>query len=400
MDKRLNYFFLVYPIFTVLTGDLIFYIAIETVFMTMIKGLTVSQFASLATISSICCLIFMPLIYKIIAKIGTIKSLQLSSLLMLLSSLLLTYGNNYFIFVLAITFLEIAFIFNAMESVVLKHNLAYQKKESQYLKIKSKVVFFYALSTALIALVSGLLFDLNHYLPMYLQNITFFICFILSFFLIDIGEEESYEKVRLPSIKMNMNKVLLLIFVSYGILYGSVNIVQNNVKLLIQEVMLDSFTPEKIMYYLSVIVFISRMVRMITSILFERFVRFWGERVLLILSTIALFIPLIMLVSYYLPIPIMWKVIAIATGFFITLGIREPFNIYMQDLTLKQCELEEQTKAVFNLVFVRKIGGTITGLAITLLLLKLPFIIIFYFILAIYIINLLCDIRILKHISH
>lgn len=400
MDKRLNYFFKVYPIFTALTGDLIFYIAINTVFMTMIKGLTVSEFASLATISSICCLIFRSFIYKVIEKIGTIKSLQLSSLLMLLSSLLLTYGTHYITFVIAITLLEIGFIFNAMESVALKHNLAYQKKESQYLKIKSKVAFFYALATALIALISGLLFDLNHYLPMYLQNIMLFLCFLLSLFFIDMGEEESTSKVEVPNVKMNMNQVLVLIFVSYGILYGGVSIVQNNVKLLIQEVMLDSFTPEKIMYYLSIIVFISRMVRMTTSIIFERFVRFWGERVLLILSTVALFIPAIMLFSYYMPIPIIWKVIAMAIGFFIILGIREPFNIYIQDLTLKQCELEEQTKAVFNLAFARKIGGTVTGLAVTLLLLKLPLITVFYFLLAAYIINLLCDIRILKHISH
>lgn len=400
MDRKLKCFFKIYPIFTALTGDLLFYIAINTVFMTVIKGLTVAEFASLATISSIGCLIFRPLIYKMIAKIGTVKSLQLSALLILISSLLLTYGTNYISFVLAITFLEIGFIFNAMESVVLKHNLAYQKRESQYLKMKSKVAFFYAFATALIALASGFLFDLNYYLPMYLQNIMLFICFLLSFFLIDVAEENKVKNVDIPCDKISVNKVLLLIFVSYGIFYGSVSFIQNNVKLLMQEVMMDSFTPEKIMYYLSVIVFLSRMVRMFTSVIFERFVHFWGERVLLILSTLALFIPSLMLFSYYMPIPIIWKVAIMAFGFFITLGIREPFKIYMQDLTLKQCRLEEQTKAIFNLAFASKIGGTIISLTITLLLIPFPLISVFYFVLIVYVINLVCDIRILKHILH
>ena len=142
ISKRLELFHKIHPVFAGFTSDLIFYIAINTVFMTLVKGLSVEEYASLATISSFVCLISITFLYKVIVYLGTTKSIRLGAILMLLANLLLTFSNHYLFFVLAMMLLEISFIFNTMGSVALKNNLLYQHRGEDYLLCREKNHYF------------------------------------------------------------------------------------------------------------------------------------------------------------------------------------------------------------------------------------------------------------------
>ena len=50
MDRKLNRFVKIYPWFHGLTADLLFYIAIDTLFLTAVKNLSAAQIVSLTTI--------------------------------------------------------------------------------------------------------------------------------------------------------------------------------------------------------------------------------------------------------------------------------------------------------------------------------------------------------------
>lgn len=85
-------------------------------------------------------------------------------------------------------------------------------------------------------------------------------------------------------------------------------------------------------------------------------------------------------------------------GFFLVLGVREPFNILIQDLALEQSTIEEEKRVMFNLALARKIGGTIVGMLISLLLFGFPLIVVFMLFFILFGLNFLIDTYILKKI--
>ena len=119
---------------------------------------------------------------------------------------------------------------------------------------------------------------------------------------------------------------------------------------------------------------------------------------LLFLSIFALLAPTCILLGFYLPIHWQLKVLLMCLGFFLVLGVREPFNILIQDLALKQSTIEEEKRVVFNLALARKIGGTIVGMLISLLLFGFPLIVVFMLFFILFGLNFLIDTYILKKI--
>lgn len=152
----------IYPIYYGLSSDLVFWIAINTLFLSTVKNLSAFQINSLTTISTILAIVLYFFASKIINKIGNITSVRLANLLLLLSSLLLTFSKSYFFLLLGQILYEFAFVFKAIDSVILIKNLKYLKKEEKYLEIKNKGTTIYSLITMIISLISGFLFNINH----------------------------------------------------------------------------------------------------------------------------------------------------------------------------------------------------------------------------------------------
>ena len=75
-DKRIKLSNKIYPIFYGLSSDLIFFIAINTLFLTSVKGLTFSEINFITTIGVLVALVFYLLSNNIINKIGNIYSIR------------------------------------------------------------------------------------------------------------------------------------------------------------------------------------------------------------------------------------------------------------------------------------------------------------------------------------
>ena len=127
-NSKIDKFIKIFPWFAGLSGDLLFWIAIDTLFLTIVKHLNVSQIVSLTSISLLTCIILQIPLLQIIKKIGNTKSVRIGSLLFLISSILLTFGTNYIILLIGKIIYEIAFTFQEMVNAILKNNLEYKKK--------------------------------------------------------------------------------------------------------------------------------------------------------------------------------------------------------------------------------------------------------------------------------
>ena len=165
-EKRIKKFNNLFPWYAGLSGDLLFWIAIDTLFLTVVKGFSASQIVSLTSISLISCIILQYPLLKLIKSIGNTNSVRVGSLFLFLSSILLTFGPNYVVIVMGKIFSEIAFILQNMVNATLKNNLELQNKGTDFIRFRTKANSIYAVVTMIISFVVSFLFNINNYLPM------------------------------------------------------------------------------------------------------------------------------------------------------------------------------------------------------------------------------------------
>lgn len=355
----------IYPIYYGLSSDLVFWIAINTLFLSTVKNLSAFQINSLTTISTILAIVLYFFASKIINKIGNITSVRLANLLLLLSSLLLTFSKSYFLLLLGQILYEFAFVFKAIDSVILIKNLKYLKKEEKYLEIKNKGTTIYSLITMIISLISGFLFNINPYLPMF---ICVFICtinLILSMFIVeaDIKEEPNTK----TSVKIS--KLVVYIILIYGLLYGIIVIGQNNAKLFMQYRLNEVINIEKTAIILSFIVFASRLVRLISNLTFMKIYNVLKNKIIILMEFLLLVSYVLFVIGNFIRNGIIAALI-MAIGFIIFLWLRDPIENLLTELLMKNTKVDEREQTIIYFQFFRKLTTFLLSMIATLILLK------------------------------
>ena len=380
-NKKIDKFIKIFPWFAGLQGDLLFWIAIDTLFLTVVKNLNASQIVSLTSISLITCIILQIPLLRIIKKIGNTKSVRLGSLLLLISSILLTFGKNYIVIVIGKIFYEIAFTFKNMINAILKNNLELQKRESEYIKYRTNANTIYSVVTMIISFVASIMFNVNNYLPM-IGCITFcIICFILSFYMVDYSnikhnEERKQKQLEKVNNKIKYSKIVLLILISYGLFYPIVNSGQSDGKLFIQQELLKNYNVEKTVLIIGLILCVSRIIRVISNISFNKIHKKYKDKVGIILPLFLALSLCLMIIGYFISFSLFLKIIVMSLGYIIILFIRDPFKVYIQDLALKKCEKNQQQTLLTILDLFRKIVRAIIDLSFTAILINHPILIV------------------------
>ena len=397
-QEKMAKFNRIFPWYAGLSGDLLFWAAIDTLFLTVVKDFNASQIVSLTTVSLITCIVLQVPLLKIIKKIGNTNSVRLGSMLLLVSSILLTFGKNYIDIVLGKVIYEIAFTFQNMVNAVLKNNLELQNRNNEYIKVKTKANTIYATATMIISFIASLMFNLNNYLPM-LGCITFcLICFILSFYIVDYSK---YNKIKEESqmkskTKIKYNKLIIVLIISYEIFYPIVNSGQSNGKLFIQQELLTKFDVEKTTLIIGAILCISRIVRVVSNIAFNKIHKKYKEKVGVILPILLSISIILMILGSFVQGYVIIKFSIMSLGYIIILFIRDPFKVYMQDLALRKVGKEGQQSLLTTMELSRKIGRAIMSLSFTMILVNNPMITVIVILSILSIIEILVSIKLYK----
>lgn len=378
-ENKLKRFNKIFPWYDGLSGDLLFWVAIDTLFLTVVKNFTASQIVSLTSISMIINILLQVPLLKIIQKIGNTKSVRLGSFLLLISSILLTFGKNYITIVIGKIFYEMAFTFQNMINAVLKNNLELQHTENEYIKYRTKANTIYAAVTMIISFVASIMFNINNYLPM-IGCITFcVICFILSWYMVDYSKDNKNKLEKNKETgkgKIKYTKIIIFILLSYGLCYPMVNSGQSNGKLFIQQELLKLYDVEKTSLVIGAILCVSRIVRLLSNIKFDKIHKKYEDKVGIMLPVGLLISLILMLIGYNVSnMPVM-KFVIMGFGYVIILFIRDPFKVYMQDLALKNTDKNRQQTLLTTMELSRKIVRTIISLSFTAILVKNPMVLV------------------------
>lgn len=372
--QRVN---IIYPWFDGLSSDLLFWIAIDTLFLSVVKGFSSAQIVSSSTISLVFLIILQIPLLKIIKKIGNTNSVRLGAFMLLAASLTFTFCKSYWVMVIGKILYNNAFTFTNMGNVVLKNNLELKNNQQQYIKLKTKSNTIYSVITMIISFVASIFFNYDHYLPMYFCIFFCFLCFLLSFYIKDYSKydkitenNENNEKKSIKKEKLHLTKLIVIMIVAYGLFYPVANSGQSDGKLFIQEELLKCFDVSKTSLIIGVMLCISRIVRVVSNLVFEKIYKKQEEKVGIGLSILLSLSSLFMIIGYFLTGSLFIKFSVMALGYIIILFIRDPYRIYVQNEMLNNTEKKNQQSLLTTLEFSRKLIRAGLSLLFSFILIK------------------------------
>ena len=396
--KKINRSIKIQPLFSAFSDDLIFLVPIDTLFLTITKGLNASQIQFMTMLSLMIGILSRRPLLKLSRKVGNIKSLRVGSLLLLISAIIITFAKQPIIIYIYRVVYELAFMFLAMSLIVLKNNLQYINKGNEYFKIRNKTKILYSITTMITALLSGYLFNLNNYLPLFAQIMLCLIMFIMSFLFYDANTENKNndEEKKDSNIIKKFVGINLLIIISFAISTTIVKLGQNNSKLFMQYDFQKFLSTEMVTYYITTIVFISRIARLLGNIIFGKVYKKINDKMNIIITIFLTLAFALLIVGHYINFSFVYKAIIMSTGFFLILATRDSFKLYLEDIALENTKKEEQQRMLIDMQVYMKVFSLIGSAIFTLILLKHELIVLEFILLGICIIELCINSKLYK----
>lgn len=221
-----------YSIHRMLTFDLLFYYAIKFLFLTQEKNFTAEQIVIASAFWGLFKVLFQIPITTLIEKIGNKKSLIISDLLQALSIIFVMCATNMQILILSNLLGALSCAMKEVAEPVLL-NMAIPDVEDRskiFSKIDGRALGNYYYISAISAMLSGILFDVNAYIPMTICIIILIISAVIANRYKEIERDKEIRKNIKSEIK-NLKLAFSFIFNSRrlkaimlysGIMYGMI----------------------------------------------------------------------------------------------------------------------------------------------------------------------------------
>lgn len=397
--KKINRSIKIYPLFASFTGDLIFFVPIDTLFLTLVKGLNASQITAMTMVALIICIVFQKVILAIVKKIGNVNSLRLGATMLLVASLILTFGKSFIAMLLYKSIHELAVMFLNMDEIILKNNLKTVDRKDDYFKIRNKSKIIYSIITLFTALVAGRMFNINHYLPMYL-SIIIYVLVLGTAFLYYEAKVDNKEETKQEHKKIKTTSILFYVILSNAVFYSIIKMGQNNSKLFMQYDFQKFLSVEMVTYYITTIVFISRIARLVGNVIFGKIYLKIKDKMSIVLTICLTLAFSLLIIGHFIESAFVCKVIIMSLGFFLILAIRDSFQTYIEDVALTISDKDEQQNIIIKIEVYRRLGTLILSAIFTLILMKYELIVIEFILLILSIIEIFINKRLCNKLEN
>lgn len=171
-----------FPIYKMLSWDLLFYYTINFLFLTQIKNISASNVVLIDSFYALFIMVLQIPINIIIAFLGKKKSLVIGNITLVIYMLIIIFSRNIFDLILANFISAIGFgIKETIQAVLLKESIPPSKYKNQiFSKLNSKGATGYYTLNMISKVIAGYLFTINGYLPMICSLIILIISTIIS----------------------------------------------------------------------------------------------------------------------------------------------------------------------------------------------------------------------------
>ncbi len=219
-----------YPVYMMFGYDLAFYYAIHILFLSQVKQVSDANIMLLSSVYAISSLIVILPISAVTSKIGTRKALMYGNLLNAISTVCLIIGTDYDIFIWGQILSSLGFAFiNISTSPMLKESIPHSTmKDKIFVKHYSNAYSKYCIFAAITTFLSGYLYNIDPYIPMYLCMFCSMIAFIVASQLVQFKKEEQDRTLKESMIRLKdvvqfgiHSKRLKALLLALGLIWGT-----------------------------------------------------------------------------------------------------------------------------------------------------------------------------------
>ena len=217
--------------------------------------------------------------------------------------------------------------------------------------------------------------------------------FIISFGFYEakIKDENNNRENNTNNKKIELTSVIFLVVLSNAIFYSIIKLGQNNSKLFMQYDFQKVLSTEVVTYYITTIVLISRIARIIGNVILGKLYLKIKDKMSIVLTFLECMSFVLLILGHFIEFNFMLKVIMMSLGFFLILAIRDSFQVYIEDTALKITKKDEQQKIMIDIEVYRKLGQLLLSGAFTLILMKYELIVIEFILLFISIVEVIIN---------
>lgn len=373
-ERYRSRFYRQYLWYTALETDLLFFVVIDAIFLTSIKGLSMGQVSLLTFLSLVFSLVIQFPLLKGINRIGNRASVRLGSVMMALSAMCLTFAPNFAVMLVGGFLKCIAHTLNAMGTAVLKNRLVKDCKD-EYVSYQSDANSAASFVMMVTSLLCGPLFTFNGYGPM-IACITLSLAGVYLSFAMTSDEHSDREIVTASEMKKHIREQQrigkhsnLLMFSSFALFTALTGTGISYMKLNFQE-LLAGIGAESTVSLLSIISTIVYLVRILSNMLTRKSFDKYRNRTVLVVSGFLVaglslqLLPWIPTIKGIMPLVIA----LLCTGYLMTAFVRDPFVTLIQNLSLDQENKARQQGMLIALNTAKKAGALVLSAVCTLIL--------------------------------
>lgn len=355
----------IFPFYDALSGTLVFYGAIEVLFLTMVKKFSAEDITMIRLIASICDLILEYPSYLLIRKLGNSRAAVMGAALPLLSILLISFGQGFAAVAVGYILLSAAGNYQTMSTASVRNNLVLLDDKEGQAKLFSRASIYFSILTMISALTAPALFAYNRFFPSIICCLIYGAAVVCSFFMRDYSEQKGHvlppekkkDKVKI-GIAMKYIIVVFCIFVCVGTLFSE------NTAIMMSSRLGDLLPEEKAILVYGAILWVSKLVRVGVDALLPKILDFLNSRIIIIASAaMAVAFAIVGLSGIFLKGTTI-SVILMAISFIIVKGMLwSPMRTFLK---MKAVDTNSKKRQQFMLVMIN-MGQSITSIVIHLI---------------------------------
>lgn len=188
-----------FPIYEAIGLDYIFYYGIEVLFLSQVKGISDANIVLLSSLYAIFMIIFQIPICGILNKIGKRKSILYGNILKLISIIIIGIGNNFVWMMIAQLMKALGFALTGVSvNPLLTASIPKTDNKGKiFSKIYGKGYSQYCYICATSTILSGYLYTVNPYIPIFLCGLAILISTIIGYNFIEIEETDNQKIVTI-----------------------------------------------------------------------------------------------------------------------------------------------------------------------------------------------------------
>lgn len=360
---------------TALETDLLFFVVIDAIFLTTVKGLSMEQVSLLAFLSLVFSLVIQFPLLKGINRIGNKAAVRLGSVTMLIAAVGLTFAPNFAIMLIGGFMKCVAHTLNAMSTAVLKKHLVNDGKDNQFVSYQSDANSAASFIMMVTSLLCGPLFKVNGYGPM-IACIALCIAGVYVSFIMTNGEQLDSEIITTTEMKKHIREQHrsgkcsnFVMFAAFAIFTALTGTGISYMKMNFQELLVGIGTESTVLL-LSIISTVVYLIRILSNMMTRGSFDKYRNRTLLIVSEFLVVGLALQMLPWVPSIRGITSIVIVllCIGYLMAAFVRDPFVTLIQNLSLNLENKARQQSMLIALNSAKKVGALVLSAVCTLLL--------------------------------